>query len=267
MRFFHTLWTKPATMYNRCGTSNILQKSIWYYALSYLYVRKTFPNAKIVLHTDNLGANLLSDIGYDSVYTELENLYSSPYMWASGKIAALNYERCGAIHIDCDVMLIDNTLEKRFNTRADLICQSKESCLFRKELNLVRLFDNREFDEECYNCGFLIINNEELKEKFVSEYFDNVEKLINYKHIDTLMQIDSSISFDLIYEQSVLKSLSKEYKVDTLFDRNDLDYFRENGYIHFITSGKYVESTMEGIKNQVKLLDINLYNKLIRLYE
>ena len=48
MRFFHTLWTKPATIYNRCGASNILTKSIWYYALSYLYVRKTFPNAKIV---------------------------------------------------------------------------------------------------------------------------------------------------------------------------------------------------------------------------
>lgn len=267
MRFFHTLWTKPATIYNRCGASNILTKSIWYYALSYLYVRKTFPNAKIVLHTDNLGAELLSDIGYDSVYTELENFYSSPYMWASGKIASLNYERCGAIHIDCDVFLLDKSLEDRFNTGADLICQSKENCLFRKELNLVRLFDDREFDEECYNCGFLIINNEELKEKFVSEYFDSVERLINYEHIDRLMEIDNSISFDLIYEQSLLKSLSKGYNVDTLFDRNDLDYFRENGYIHLMTSGKYSEQTMQTIKEQVKLLDINLYSKLIELYE
>jgi hypothetical protein len=230
-------------------------------------VRKTFPDAKIVLHTDNLGAELLSDINYDSVYTQLEDLYSSPYMWASGKIAALNYERCGSIHIDCDVFLIDKKIEERFNKQADLICQSKESCLFRKELNLVRLFDERKFEDECYNCGFLVINNEELKEKFVEEYFNNVERVINYEHIDTLMSIDSSIAFDLIYEQSVLKSLSKGYEVATLFKENDLDIFKENGYIHLLTQGKYNDYCMEVIKEQVKLLSPELYNKLIASYE
>jgi hypothetical protein len=188
-------------------------------------------------------------------------------MWASGKIASLNYERCGAIHIDCDVFLTDKKIEERFNKQADLICQSKESCLFRKELNLVRLFDAREFDEECYNCGFLIINNEELKEKFVEEYFNNVEKVINYPNIDKLMEVDSSISFDLIYEQSILKNLSKGYKVETLFNENNFDVFRDNGYIHLMTQSKYQEQTMEVIKNQVKSLSPELYNKLTEVYE
>ena len=65
LRIFHTLWTKPLKEERTPVT-------LLCYAISFHYAKQM--GAEVVLHTDSLGAEMLSFIPYDEVYIDLDDI-------------------------------------------------------------------------------------------------------------------------------------------------------------------------------------------------
>ena len=108
LRIFHTLWTKPLKEERTPVT-------LLCYAISFHYAKQM--GAEVVLHTDSLGAEMLSFLPYDEVYIDLDDIPDNiTRFWAYGKLYATKQEPLGSVHIDGDVFLRDPQLADYFKT-------------------------------------------------------------------------------------------------------------------------------------------------------
>lgn len=273
VKFIHSFNTKPLFI-NTYGVDfgKKLLGNILYYALSVAYVKRS--GGDIELHTDSLGASLLSCIPYDNVWLTLDSLpYPdlSPRFWAAGKIWALEASGVGAIHIDGDVFIKKSSLiEDIENSDWDFICQcyepgdwySKERDMFQKHLELCRNIDLT-FDGG-YNTGVMGFRKQDILDKFIDGYkymsieFSKLEK-------ENLSE-NSYKTPDLITEQQQIYQICKnnKSKVKTLLNYPNLTPDAiEIGYQHVYTHTKF--SYLEKCSEVLKKVSPSIYKNVIKV--
>ncbi len=248
MRIFHTLWTKPLR-------ADRIPVTLLCYAISFYYAKQL--GAEVVLHTDDLGANLLEFIPYDEIYVDLNEIPDKiTRFWAYGKLYATAHEPLGSVHIDGDVFLKHATLKNYFTGNSDLVVQSEEGDDWRTDytyemtqtalgtepipqhLNL--------YHDKAYNCGVVQLNNQELKRRYLAAYFRTVEMSLADKSYpvreamikNTFGQYGCIIP-DIVAEQQFLHELAQLYTVKTILVGDVCADGIKKGYTHLCTAAKY----------------------------
>ena len=264
LRIVHSFWTYPMIKTIRWNESEQLQNNLWILALSVIYA-KSHKNVQLILYTDDIGYNLLKDLPYDEIYTTLNDIKIEPYsevFWAQGKFYAMQNEPLCSIHTDFDVFLktdkcINSLLEIN---NYDLIVQDIEfangSAYDNQKINLMSKCNINTISEYAYNCGVIGFNNQELKNKYFNNYFQNKEKILQALSDKKL----KPACYDLNIEQEYLYKISKDYNVKTLLGIKNWNKYEEYnqkaidlGYQHLIGKSKYIHI------NKVKQL-VNYYN-------
>lgn len=241
--------------------------NVWCFALSCLYAKRS--GFKIVLHTDKKGAELLKSAPYDKIIVDLEDQISPrPRIFAWPKFKALQNEDEGAIHIDGDVFLKKGILRKlmKFDD-CDIIVQSKEikgmyqyGYLWEESTQSFAHCEYPSFlPRRCktmYNCGVIGFKDKKLWEEYNKWYWYLIDQY-------NCLGIDMCSVPDLIAEQQLLYEFAKHknLKVRELINFESIqDSAKEIGYQHLLGSAKF--RNLDKIKQILKAMDINIYNKL-----
>ncbi len=269
LRIFHTLWTKPLKEERTPVT-------LLCYAISFHYAKQM--GAEVVLHTDTLGAKMLSFLPYDEVYIDLDDIPDNiTRFWAYGKLYATKQEPLGSVHIDGDVFLKNPMLAEYFSADHDLLTQSEEGDDWRTdytyELSQAAIgIDDLPngvslFYPKSYNCGVVQINNADLKKKYLDTYFKAVELSLadptyegRVKKIIDRFGDKGSIIPDIITEQQFLHEIAQDYKTQTILNGNIRMDALTKGYTHLCTAAKY--EMQNEIEKMLGELDQALLNKV-----
>ena len=270
LSLFHSFRSEPFLEFNRYSQTKALYSNLWYFAWGVLSAKSIFPECVFNLHTDNKGAEYLGSLPYDSITTDLEGVNQSKYLWAAGKFTALKNESLGAIHIDGDVILSNLKAKQLLSYEGnDVICQNKEG-LYKREIEVITPilpFASTLFNKGALCCGVVGINNQALKDSYILEY-ESYSGVIrrNETFIAGLLNSNSCIAFDLLFEQSNLYNLclNGNYNVKTLCrNLSELPNLKYSGYEHFMGRAKYEEANILRAKEAVKALNIDFYNLLM----
>lgn len=270
MRFFHTLWTAPMK------PANVAANIVAFTASAALI--KNF-GGKIVLHTDYLGADMLSHIPYDEIIVDLNELPVDicNKFWAYGKLYATSKESLGSVHIDGDVFLKQPALMNLFNDDYDLLVQSREDENWRKNAcyeNTQWVYSHYDLPNNmsavwpmAYNCGIVKINNRTLKKKYLDTYFKTVDIITEDAKLDDYIseanaRETGNVILDIVAEQQFLTQIAEEGNYDTKFILNG-DIFESAvklGYTHLCANSKY--ELYDDMKIMLQKIDMHLYNKM-----
>ena len=275
--FVHSLWTAPMA-----NDRNKLEASAFIFALSLSYLKKL--GCTINLHTDSLGANLLSGIGYDNVYLTANELPKdvSPKIFAYIKSMALQREPVGTVHIDGDVLIkTEECLDIIFNHNCDCVLQSCETSLpwinesrsfmipFLSEHFLSNSKKLHIYDYD-YNVGVIGFFNSDLKDLYIQNYQNLALSLSKYKYLYLLDYKDHKFDVpDWVLEQQLIVNLTETLKVRFVLPVDSLDFTKyrdliskEIGYAHLLGGCKYRPDVVEKIKNKLKELDSDCFFKV-----
>jgi hypothetical protein len=277
------MWPEPAKS-GRWGISGQISANIWLYANSVAYAKRS--GFEIVLHTNDWGKELLGFLPYDEIHTTLNRLPGTKSFWAMGKIFAQEAEPVGSIHIDGDVFIKrSDTIDRDRYSKCDFIVQDIEfvgGCydyngyIVRKALNnagrtdLIEMINFGRQSACC--CGMVGFNSSALKDTYIAGYKEIYNAVSRDPDYIAAVAADSGgeICPDLVMEQYWLKSIADRSgsKACTM-----LDYNRRQedackiGYAHVIGRQKYSVENRRKAKENLKLLDKILYNKLMEREE
>lgn len=276
MAFIHSIWTKPMIVNSR---NMEFKKQLLVYvftsATSAAYIKHF--GLPINLYADGFGQDLLDFIPYDNVYNLKIPDNIPPQFWACGKFLALEKMQLGDIHIDGDVFLKKETLLNSIcDNSYDFVVQSIEDDTetlmnyyldVNKLCNLYNVKTNScHFTEyaKSYNCGVIGFFNEELKHKYLTEYFNTLKSIMQTPTV--LNEIINKKTYvpDLVLEQQFLYELSAEYKCHNILGDSTTMY--ENaislGYQHIL--GEYKIKLLPEIINELNYIDPDLCKKALR---
>ena len=269
IRIFHTLWTKPLKKERTPVT-------LLCYAISFHYAKQM--GAEVVLHTDDLGAEMLSFLPYDEVIVDLNEIPENiTRFWAYGKLYATKQEPLGSVHIDGDVFLKNPSLADYFISDHDLLTQSEEGDDWRTDytyelsqsaIGIEDLPNGMNlYYPESFNCGVVQINNADLKKKYLDTYFKTVELSLadptyegRVKKIIDRFGDKGSIIPDIITEQQFLHEIARDYKTQTILNGNIRIDALTKGYTHLCTAAKY--EMQQEVERMLGELDQQLLNKI-----
>lgn len=280
MRFVHSLNTKPIFLSQLYGVPIFyrLVGTIICSAMSLTFVK--VRGHQIVLHTDDVGKDLLSFLPYDEIHTTVNDIPDTfhPKFWASCKMFAMEKEPLNSIHIDNDVFI---KRVKAFdiiqNSDYDLLIQETETA---NTYNLWTdlFFNHPEYMNQmgidvkqpgAYNTGIMNFRNQELKDKFIQGYKNIVEYYSkNYKDF---LDEGKTLIPDLMAEQKHLYQISKGYKVHGLLEpmRENEGFSHDIGYQHLLTVFKYTK--LNKVMEMLEKVEPDLYryidNFCSNLYE
>lgn len=294
MKFIHTYWSKPSQSERWNISNDISQRcNIWYYALSVAYIKRL--GYEIELYTDYFGKNLLGFLPYDNIYTDLENIDCkySVSCWAQGKIYALQLSDIGNCFIDGDVFIksekclneilnglnydgffqgLENSNDF-FNNKTNLSLKDINNKLNIYDDQAKRFYNIIEYPENinkkgqhAYNTGLLLLNNKELKDKFISTYNFMLNQINSCEKMLEIYLEDKEFCPDLICEQRFMYEISKDYNIGTLLDyslnennmQTILEQSIELGYQHVIGQQKYFQ--LDKCKLNLKHINQDIYN-------
>lgn len=269
LKLFHSLSTKPMQQapyrFNNQKTFN----QFWYTAWSILSAKQNIPDCQFNLHTDDIGARLLDGLPYDNIITDLNGLDTHLNLFASAKFKALEVEELGAIHIDGDVILTNPLAIEMLNYEMNEVIVQNSEPTYHREIALIKpLIHNAEelFGKGSFCCGVIGINNQKLKDRYIDEYFKYAAVLKkNSNIIDTIMQCNPRVIFDLIFEQANLFRLCVEgkYPVKRLCKNvSEIFQLRHSGVSHYIGSLKHKEENIARCKAAVKEMAPEIYTRL-----
>lgn len=275
MHFVHSLWTKPLIANRRnIEFKTALLTTILCNATSVAWI--THLGGKINLYADGMGRDMLDFLPYDNIYELKVPVHIPVCTWACGKFLALEKMELGDVHIDGDVFLKSNKLlELCSDNSYDMVVQSIENdkTTLKKYYSNVRnlLIKNNIQTKTCsleespsYNCGTIGFFNNELKQKYLVEYFTTLNNIINNKVL--LLDLNKNLDAipDLILEQQFLYELSRPYKVNNLL--GDAETMYENAielnYQHIL--GGFKENQLNNIIDELKYVDENLHKKTMK---
>ena len=182
----------------------------------------------------------------------------------------------GDVHIDVDVVLKSNKLlELCADDSYDMVVQSIENdkTTLKKYYSNVRdiLKKNNIKTYSCsleetpsYNCGTIGFFNQELKQKYLVEYFTTLNSIINNKLCLLSLNKDLNAIPDLIMEQQFLYELAKPYKVNNLL--GDTESMYDNAiklnYQHIL--GGFKEQQLNNIMDELKYVDETIYKDTMK---
>lgn len=273
--FIHSLNTRP--MFIDCYGVDTLRRlfgNVWYYSLSVAYAKAS--GARIVLHTDSLGAALLGHLPYDDIRHTLDDMPRDihPRFWAAGKMWALAAEEPGAIHIDGDVFVkrpdIANDIA---DSEWDMIVQHYESSEWYEAENV--LYDRypdvclaRGLDHHrtgAYNTGVLGFRDRALRDTYISTYRD-IAGFFSSRCSD-LLDSHHMLTPDVIIEQRYAYQLAQATGARTKIvlpgTTGHSEYAAKIGFQHVITSSKFYR--LDRCKKVLQKINPIIYDKTNKL--
>lgn len=233
MKYIHTFWSKPLIEKKFADYNSSLTIILTDYAYSAECVHRL--GEIIELYTDAYGAELLSFIPYDKVHIisglDNENIHFA----AQIKFHALKNCELGDILIDGDLFLrkpkANNIIKLYINQGYDLVYSFFEPPEYtlnaQERVNLhtngiKKIKENNiDFEEPFYwpfryedyawiNCSLMSFNNQDLKDKYIEQYF---------RHKELLKDIDwEKIWPDIIIEQRFLTLLCEKYNTRPILE-------------------------------------------------
>lgn len=262
---YQTFWSKPLIEKKRLAIALDIAYISLYYAHKSGYT--------VHMYTDSIGIGYLKEYGYDYIESLIDNIPNniSTKQFAYPKIMAMEKEPLGTIHVDFDVFLKQNCLDKFFNDNTiDCILQCEElnmmheyqkskKCLLDIDIDGVWK-DVLEHDIPS-NVGIIGFNNQEFKDEYISRY----------KDMSDFFHYDKSIGMpDLYFEQININQLSKIRDYNVYYLLGAIDYsdpkqckLTENNdleYIHIQGQNKWNKISELNILNARKKLEkLNKY--------
>lgn len=275
MHFVHSLWTKPLIANRRnIEFKTALLTTILCNATSVAWINHL--GGKINLYADGFGRDILSFLPYDNIYELNVPVHIPVCTWACGKFLVLEKMPLGDVHIDGDVFLkSDKLIELCSDNSYDMVVQSIENdkTTLKKYYTAVRelLKSNNIQTLTCtleetpsYNCGTIGFFNQELKQKYLLEYFTTLNNIIKNRVCTLELNKNLDMIPDLILEQQFLYQLAKDYKINNLL--GDVKTMYDNavklGYQHIF--GGFKEHQLKLISNELKYVDENIYKETIK---
>jgi len=275
MHFVHSLWTKPliANRRNIEFKTSLLTTTLCN-AVSVAWVNHL--GGKINLYADGLGRDMLGFLPYDNIYELHVPVHIPVCTWACGKFLTLEKMPLGDVHIDGDVFLkSEKLIELCSDNSYDMVVQSIENdkTTLKKYYSAVRelLKKNNIKPKTCsleespsYNCGTIGFFNNELKQKYLIEYFTMLNNIINNKSL--LVDLNKNLNAipDLIMEQQFLYELATPYKVNNLL--GDAETMYDNAiklnYQHIL--GGFKEQQLDKILQELKYVDEKIYKETLK---
>ena len=241
------------------------------YALSVSYIKKL--GHSISLYADSKAIELLHDLPYDKV-TEL-NIpeTANSKFWAQSKFYTLPLMQLGETLIDGDIFIKSQEIIDRISPDYDVNIQSLETgtmlttdaykrCReFMADIDFGPIFKPDEMIPIC-NSGILQINNQEVKDRYIEEYFKAIDVM---DRLGMLKDMPNNINPDIILEQLLLNQLCiyYGYSLNTVFDTSEGPYLKINKdkYMHLISDKKYIMLPL--VKKWLQELNPGLYEKLL----
>lgn len=259
MKFIHTFWSKPLIETKFADYNNWLTMTLITYSYSCYCIKKL--GQKIELYADELGAEILSFLPYDNIHI-IENLENeSVHFAAQIKFHALKNCDLWDILIDGDTFIYKDRMikyiEELLQAKNDVIFSFIEPSEYTLNsmgnvtkykqmselINQHKIIFNKPFiwptkkeEYSWFNSSFMCLNNQELKDKYLEQYF---------KHKDMLKHIDFENTWpDVIIEQRFLTLLCKDYKTapiikDFYFDTKANEKALDIGFTH-LGSAKFL---------------------------
>lgn len=275
MHFVHSLWSKPLIVSRRnVALQRAILVNIFSAAASYAWIKHN--GGKMDLYCDGFSKDTLEFIPYDHIY-ELKVPNNVPTAcWAVGKFLTLEKMELGDVHIDNDVYIKgDEIFNKVLDTSYDVVVQSTEDDKTVQHDyydNIRTLFNNYNIkplyctidDSISYNCGTIGFNNQELKMKYLKEYFYTLNQIIHNKDVVNILKNDKNSVPDLVLEQQFLYELSRDYKVNNLLGTSDELYDNALKYNYQHVLGGYKEEAINSIINELKYVDEDLFRKAMK---
>ena len=278
--FIHSLWTRPMA-----NNKNKLEANVYTFALSLAYLKKL--GCIVNLHTDTLGAKLLSGLGYDDVYLTANEIPQdiNPKIFAYIKSMALQREPLGTVHIDGDVFIkTEECLDRIFNHDCDCVFQSCEVYLpwvgncrsfmmpFLSEhlLSTGKMLHIYDYD---FNVGVIGFFNSELKDSYIQNYQNLALALSKYKYLNLIdfndRRPNSFTIPDLVLEQHLICNLTETSKVRFVLPVDSNNYVKQRdlvakeiGFTHLLSASKYQPDIIEKVKNRLKEIDSDCFDKV-----
>jgi hypothetical protein len=281
--FLHSYRTDSSLKNGHFKNPNALITNIWLYALSVAYVNRA--GYKIVLHTDDLGKDLLDFVPYERVFTTLNKCQCiNSRFFAAGKIEALKCADLGAVHIDHDVFLKNKKLCKSildFRYKYDVISQNRERIFFDEEKNMYDTYEilydlmsqhlfwkfpTFELGIFACNTGVLGFANKKLREIYVKQYDEMTRQWTKNRAFWKVLDDNREAAFDLIPEQLNLWNVIHHGNFKAKFVFNELNTWsivlrkkaKKIGYCHLLAETKY--QRIEDVKMRLKKINPELYS-------
>jgi len=181
MKFIQSLWTNPLI-----HDQATIERNILYYKVSSFLLKKYFPEIKLELVTDSLGAELLKEAVYDKIELYFDNKIIqdiNPVFKTVPKLFALLKYDEDIIHFDGDFFPNSRDFMENFNF--DVIAQNKEAeILFElvySEAGLVYsiIHEKVPIENYAYNCGVLGFKNINFKNFYLKKAISLFYKISN----------------------------------------------------------------------------------------
>ena len=219
---------------------------------------------EVGMYTDSYGADLLSDLPYDTFSTALDDIppaRRAGSMFAAGKYFALQQEPLGVVHTDFDVFLRKPCLDKFFAGEGDAVCQCREyiwnenvyrDCAYILRNNFCPKAIKPERPHYAYNVGVIGFNSQKLKNLFVGTYMEAFE---HYRHSN------QQTLLDFFLEQAFLYQLRYRFDIRPLIKgtcfEQDWSTMKaeatEIGYCHLQSSCKYLPEVQKRIQELLEV--------------
>lgn len=275
MHFVHSLWTRPMiTRRRNAEFVNSILVTTYCNATSVAWLKHL--GANIDLYADGLGTDMLEYLPYDNIYPLKVPTNMLTNIWACGKFLALEKMPLGDVHIDGDVFIkTDKLIDLITSPNYDMVVQSIEDdeTTLKKYYTTTRniLLNNNIQAKSCsileapsFNCGTIGFYNQELKNKYLTEYFFAVKNILKNRHCIEDITSNPDIIPDLVLEQQFLYELAKDYKVNNLLGNTNTAYIKavELGYQHIL--GGFKLRQLNHIINELKYVDFEIYNKTVK---
>lgn len=257
LKFIYTFWQANKGPVTSVEQKDDLEIFKVYQKLSFLLLKKNFPNVKVKLKTNTLGWKTIKqlDLMWDEVDVSLDRFNYLDYKeWAYVKAVSMFEEQPPFIHIDFDVMLEKNFLELLNNYK--VVYQAPEPVSGHSYYEAF-LEDNKHLVTPtflAYNAGFVFIDTEltsvrkELDEFFTKYKRRNVHNLVYGMALEQLI-IPNILKKENRKKFSTLVRLSNLLTGNQSPGKNHLPTL---GYRHYVSDTKPTNLT----KIQKELLEL-----------
>lgn len=134
------------------------------------------------------------------------------------------------------------------------------------------LSNNKKFHiyDYDFNVGVIGFFNEELKNLYIQNYQNLALSLSKYKYLHLIDSNKHEFNVpDWVLEQQLICNLTEDNSIRFVLPVDSLDFIKDRdliakeiGYTHLLGSSKYRNDIVEKIKNKLKEMDYDCFNKI-----
>lgn len=268
MKFVYSFWSKKVNpFYNEdiYGNDCILPETFGLFQkTSVLLLKKYYPDIPVILYTDEYGKKILEELNipFDKIYCVLDKYNDYEISaWPLVKLYAMLEDKTPKIHVDYDVFIQSNFLDKLKNFKVSyqsyepfLAHYNYEEWMYKHKRTARKL----RLSEVC-NAGFTYWN-------FSEHSYGIVEQAIKDYHIPSYSGHDLFLN-SMILEQVIIPAFLKRFYLDKFttllsivnpYHRSEPGEFHndipELGYTHYIAFRKKEQGSIDYVKYLYKTL-------------